>query len=226
MTVTRRLRALCCTLSATAFVVVCVLWAGSLYRHDSWFTERKQVSGAYWKVRRIENHSVSGRFVSVEVDVRHLPMRQTQPAKMSTVKSMMIEQLPWTDLPRTGLRWQVEDSLAAPAIAGQSSTWTNHVATTRTVRTRWTVMYWAAALVLAVPPLAWVAVRAGRARLAERRTQAGRCAACGYDLRASPERCPECGTLAAEAGTRDTARDARPATSPASAASSPRAAHE
>jgi hypothetical protein len=51
---------------------------------------------------------------------------------------------------------------------------------------------WPAAVALAVLPVLWV-VKITRRR---RRAHLGRCRNCGYDLRATPERCPECGASA------------------------------
>jgi hypothetical protein len=63
---------------------------------------------------------------------------------------------------------------------------------------------WAPFWALALPCLALPAVRLWRGlrvgdKLAGlgRRGRAGRCAACGYDLRATPDRCPECGAVTA-----------------------------
>ena len=55
---------------------------------------------------------------------------------------------------------------------------------------------WFLALVTGVLP-AMGLTRWRRSARAARRQNAGQCAACGYDLRASPQRCPECGAAAA-----------------------------
>ena len=52
------------------------------------------------------------------------------------------------------------------------------------------IPYWAPVCLFAVLPVAGLVRRA-------RRYPADHCHRCGYDLRASPERCPECGTPAA-----------------------------
>jgi len=57
-----------------------------------------------------------------------------------------------------------------------------------------TVPHWFAALATAGLPAAWVA-RRHRARVLRRRADTGLCASCGYDLRATPDRCPECGAI-------------------------------
>lgn len=58
------------------------------------------------------------------------------------------------------------------------------------------VAYWMLALLLLVPPGLWVR----RFRRQRRAARVGKCPKCGYDLRASPERCPECGQRREEGG--------------------------
>jgi hypothetical protein len=55
------------------------------------------------------------------------------------------------------------------------------------------VPYWPVMLISLAGPTMWLA---GRRKDRRRR---GLCAACGYDLRASPQRCPECGSVAPQA---------------------------
>jgi hypothetical protein len=50
---------------------------------------------------------------------------------------------------------------------------------------------WLATIVLAIPPVLWIP----RGERVTRARAAGRCPSCGYDLRATPHRCPECGTV-------------------------------
>ena len=57
--------------------------------------------------------------------------------------------------------------------------------------------YWLLTTLMSIPP-AWWLFRLVRAWRRRKHAAQGLCKTCGYDLRATPERCPECGTVPAK----------------------------
>ena len=58
-----------------------------------------------------------------------------------------------------------------------------------------TVPRWFPTVAVGSVAVPWAALTAGRARRTRRRRIAGLCVRCGYDLRQTPARCPECGAV-------------------------------
>ncbi|HEX4797242.1 MAG TPA: hypothetical protein VH370_25840 [Humisphaera sp.] len=58
--------------------------------------------------------------------------------------------------------------------------------------------YWGVTLVAGILPACWLGWAIVRARRRAHLKRDGLCPACGYDLRATPGRCPECGKVPAE----------------------------
>jgi hypothetical protein len=59
------------------------------------------------------------------------------------------------------------------------------------------IPYWVVSVVLVTLPLSWLTANIWAANRRRRRLRQGRCMSCGYDLRSTPERCPECGAPSA-----------------------------
>jgi hypothetical protein len=63
-------------------------------------------------------------------------------------------------------------------------------------RHTWFFPAWFAVALTALPPGWWICNKLGKRK--EHRRKNHLCESCGYDLRATPDRCPECGTIPAK----------------------------
>jgi hypothetical protein len=187
--VRRRLFNLAAAVSLALFLATLLLWARSYVRVDIVGDCRMPAAGANWYRRDRTAFSADGGVLYLWRGVL-----VTTPRYFDTFTPRPGERFhhvhrPGANMPRErfpGNHWfeywwrpkqPPSGSYASPAVL--------HIDTLR-VR----VPYWFPALVTAAAPAAWIT----RRRRAARRRAIGRCPTCGYDCRATPRKCPECGT--------------------------------
>jgi hypothetical protein len=210
----RKLFTLAASVSAALCVAVCVLWVRS-YPSGAWVSRDQQQDrpdGALFTWRLTGAWSVRGSIGWVDTHITldgpvaggwaraYLPLNRFRPHpwRLETAPPDVFPQSTASDSIWSRLGFQFdhqaeetqEASLGevrpgAPRQPGKEYI-TSH-------STEVAVPHWLLAALTAIVPAAWLRVTLIR----RRRFRAGRCLACGYDLRGTPERCPECGALSA-----------------------------
>jgi hypothetical protein len=96
----------------------------------------------------------------------------------------------WTRLPPKQAQMR-QDDFRRHAWGQVAYVQLNLVANSQVRQNNFAVSCWLPVLLLPLIPIWWL-IRLRRSQL---RAVSGLCAACGYDLRATPDRCPECGAI-------------------------------
>jgi hypothetical protein len=178
----RPLSTLCSALSLLLCVTACVLWARSYRLTDQLFWRRPD------GVRCVG--SASG-YVVVQLNRGEPPARPARDGGLQYVR-MQPYAAPHYAVAYGPLR--PGDQFADRELGGAG--WYT-VRNAGAVRSATGVMpFWWITAATAAMPLRWAAVRLRSHLRTRRQNRVGLCPACGYDLRASPDRCPECGTPA------------------------------
>ena len=162
----RMLFTLCSAASLVLCVAVCVLWVRSY-----WAADIASPSGAPFGDRG--SWTVASYQGRVRVSL-YRPMTQAENAA-------------WRNWERNWLAFSTGDSGPRSPATPQPGTY---------VRQRWAaVPHWVVAGVLAAATVGLATPKVRRVRRDQRAVR-GLCTSCGYDLRATPGRCPECGAQA------------------------------
>jgi hypothetical protein len=171
-------------LSLACFIGVVVLWCRSYFVCD--------IINASWLGVSTGSSSLDGRFMISWTTKLSAPNRKPQ----------------WTSRQAKDFRWVLDPQRHAQNVTDGNfgrfrvlgldcATGPYHAYEGPSIPGAWythvVVPHWVAALVFLTIPAIWAGRRTWRI-LRCKLTERGCCVRCGYDLRASRERCPECGT--------------------------------
>jgi hypothetical protein len=163
----------------------------SFWRHDSVSFTRCRLAKTRWVGTQVKLESLHGELIWDQLQYDFLPGQQPPEYYRGAVRGPAWASVPARqtriDLARQPLGWA---GIGAVVLPGANSLATYTV-------TSIAIPYWLVVLVAALLPGRSV-VRYGRYRY-RRAFKPGVCRSCGYDLRASPDRCPECGAPLPEA---------------------------
>jgi hypothetical protein len=172
--------------SGVLWVAVGVLWVRSHRVGDFWFWNHQDEGPTRWTM---SVRSMAGEVGVFRQDDRWLsppPWVRLNPGRHVTEE---LEGPLSAGLADPGARWERFFGFAMKW--WEVSRWRDVQVTTTYV----VVPYWFLAMVTGAGPGVVLMKKAGKWRLA-RRMRSGFCVGCGYDLRGTPERCPECGRVA------------------------------
>ena len=200
---TRRLLNLLTALALLLFVAVCVLWVRSYWRVISLTYFRPWSNGSASVDTTMAVAVSQGAFYVRRFRFDRWPSGQSAPptevpAEGPGAWSLWIRRQP--DQQFGSARWDRafagfglhEDQTPRVSNPSQSYSWAHRITTVR-------VPGWAVAALTIAAPAMRAARKLATLRRERRRLTAGLCSHCGYEVRATRGRCPECGTAAARA---------------------------
>jgi len=158
-------------LSLALFSVTSALWTWSTIRYDVWYTQP-------WDPVRREAGQNELELGNGHIVLQHYETLFAPGIPSPTDASTRLHHLTATRSKSADVTWLQFNH--GPGMPGVSPWW------------RVQVQLWPVVALTAALPLQWLWGLARRLQI-----KAGCCRNCGYDLRATPERCPECGMVAA-----------------------------